>query len=339
MASSRALAHSEVMKETVAGIIAAPFPGVGVGVAEQVPGLRPAGACSHNLPVQLTSFIGRAAEMACVRGLLADNRLVTLTGAGGVGKTRLALAVAASVLGEFPAGVWLVDLVPVADSALVPVVVARALGLPDEAGRSALETVTGFVGSRGALLVLDNCEHLLDTCAALAEDLLRACPELVILATSREPVGADGEATWRVPSMPHAGQAVELFADRARRAVPDFEVTPDNETAVAEICRRLDGIPLAIELAAARLSCAVPYSRIMEMPMTYINCPAWLDDVGAFRWGLPASVLSRDTIKSTSGPLECVMIRCSNGYWFKGPIEFLALEVPNFEVPTSAAAT
>jgi predicted ATPase len=113
--------------------------------------------------------------------------------------------------------------------------------------------VTAFIGSRGALIVLDNCEHLLDTCAVLAEDLLRACPGLVILATSREPVGADGEATWRVPSLPQADEAVELFADRARRAVPDFAVTSDNETAVGEICRRLDGIPLAIELAAARL--------------------------------------------------------------------------------------
>ncbi len=221
-------------------------------LAEQVPEL-PTGDCSHNLPVQLTSFIGRAADMARVRGLLAQRRLVTLTGAGGVGKTRLALEVAAGILSEFPAGVWLVDLAPLADAALVAVVVARALGLPDEAGRPALESVTGFIGSRGALLVLDNCEHLLDACAVLAEELLRACPGLVILATSREPVGADGEATWRVPSLPHAGEAVELFADRARRAVPDFAVTPDNGTAVGEICRRLDGIPLAIELAAARL--------------------------------------------------------------------------------------
>jgi predicted ATPase/DNA-binding CsgD family transcriptional regulator len=227
-------------------------------LAEQLPGPRPAGACSHNLPVQLTSFIGRAAEMAKVRVLLAQHRLVTLTGAGGVGKTRLALQVAASVLTEFPAGVWLVDLAPLADAALVPVVVARALGLPDDAGRSPLETVTGFIGSRGALLVLDNCEHLLDACAVLAEDMRRACPGLVILATSREPLGAEGEATWRVPSLPHAGEAVELFADRARRAVPDFAVNPDNESAVAEICRRLDGIPLAIELAAARLRVVSP---------------------------------------------------------------------------------
>jgi len=226
--------------------------------AVESPEVRPVGAGLHNLPVQLTSFIGRGAEIARVRGLVEQNRLVTLTGAGGVGKTRLALQVAASVLCEYPAGVWLVDLAPLADPALVPVAVARALGLPDEAGRSTMERVTGYVGSRGALVVLDNCEHLLDACAVLAEDLLRACPELVILATSREPVGAGGEATWRVPSLSQAGEAVEFFADRARRAVPDFAVTSDNEAAVAEICRRLDGIPLAIELAAARLRAFSP---------------------------------------------------------------------------------
>jgi predicted ATPase len=186
---------------------------------------RPADACAHNLPVQLTSFIGRAAETARVRDLLAQDRLVTLTGAGGVGKTRLALQVAAGMLSEFPAGAWLVGLAALADPALVPVVAARALGLPDEAGRSALQTVIGFIGSRRALVVLDNCEHLLEPSAVLAEDLLRACPGLVILATSREPVGADGETTWRVPSLPQPGEAVELFADRARRATPDFAVS------------------------------------------------------------------------------------------------------------------
>src|SRR5215469_6422859 len=119
-------------------------------------------------------------------------------------------------------------------------------------GRSMMAAVTGFIGERRALLVLDNCEHLLDACAALAEDLLRACPALVILATSREPVGVAGEATWRVPSLPVDGAAIELLADRGGRARPGFAITADNGAAVAEICRRLDGIPLAIELAAAR---------------------------------------------------------------------------------------
>jgi predicted ATPase/DNA-binding CsgD family transcriptional regulator len=241
------------VEETVAGIIAASFTGVGMEAAEHVPELRPAASRSLNLPVQLTTFIGRADEMARVRGLLARNRLVTLTGAGGVGKTRLALEVAATVLAEFPDGVWLVDLSPLTDPGLVPVAVARALSLPDQPGRSAVETVTAFVGTGQALVVLDNCEHMLDACAALAEDLLRGCPALSILATSREPVGAAGEATRRVPSLPVTSEALELFADRARKARPDFAVTADNAEAVEEICRRLDGIPLAIELAAARL--------------------------------------------------------------------------------------
>jgi predicted ATPase/transcriptional regulator with XRE-family HTH domain len=213
---------------------------------------------AHNLPVQLTSFIGRDAEMAQVRGLLAGSRLVTLTGAGGVGKTRLALQVAAGVLPEFPAGAWLVDLAPLTDPDLMLVSVARALGLLDAPGRSTMATVTGFIGARRVLVVLDNCEHMLEACAGLAEALLRACHGLVILATSREPVGVAGEATWQVPSLPVDGAAIELFADRAQRARPGFDITPENHEAVAEICRRLDGIPLAIELAAARLRAFSP---------------------------------------------------------------------------------
>ena len=152
-------------------------------------GPRPLDHIAHNLPVQLTSFVGRDAEMAQVRELLAGSRMVTLTGAGGVGKTRLALQVAVSMLTEFPAGVWLVDLAPLTDPALVSVTVARALGLLDAPGSSTMATVTAFLRARRTLVLLDNCEHLLDACAQLAEELLRACPGLVILATSREPVG------------------------------------------------------------------------------------------------------------------------------------------------------
>jgi predicted ATPase/DNA-binding CsgD family transcriptional regulator len=161
------------------------------------------------------------------------------------------------MLTEFPAGVWLVDLAPLTDAGLVPATVARALGL-DSPCRSTMAAVTGFLRERRALVVLDNCEHLLDACALLVEELLRACPDLVILATSREPIGAAGEATWLVPPLQLAGEAVELLADRARQARPGFAVTAENGKAVAEICRRLDGIPLAIELAAARLRAFSP---------------------------------------------------------------------------------
>jgi predicted ATPase/class 3 adenylate cyclase/DNA-binding CsgD family transcriptional regulator len=211
---------------------------------------------SQHLPVQLTSFVGRQAELTRVRELLADNRLVTLTGAGGVGKTRLAIEVAGQLAGEFsrfPQGVWYVDLAPITDPELVPITAARAFGLPDQPGRSTMDTLTRFVADRQMLIVLDNCEHLLDASAALAVALLEACPRLALLATSREPVGVAGEVSWRLPSLSLADEAVDLFRDRARHARADFAMTDDNVVAVGEICARLDGVPLAIELAAARV--------------------------------------------------------------------------------------
>jgi predicted ATPase/class 3 adenylate cyclase len=221
---------------------------------DDFPPLRtPKSVGAHNLPVQLTSFVGRGAQMTDLEKLLVDNRLVTLTGAGGAGKTRLGVEIAARIAAEFRDGVWYVDLAPITDPDLVSVTVARALGLPDQPGRSTMDTLLRFVRDRQLLVVLDNCEHLLDACADLVVALLGAAPGLTVLATSREPIGVSGEAIWRVPSLSVADEAIELFADRARLARTDFRVADDNAATVGEICRRLDGMPLAIELAAARV--------------------------------------------------------------------------------------
>ena len=228
-------------------------------LCNEFPPLRtPSTVVSHNLPVQLTNFVGRGAQMTDVEKLLADNRLVTLTGAGGAGKTRLAVEIAARIAPEFHDGVWYVDLAPITHPGVVPVTVARALGLPDQPGRSTMDTLLRFVRDRQMLVVLDNCEHLLDASAELVVALLGAAPGLTVLATSREPIGVAGEVSWRVPSLSVAHEAIELFIDRARRARPDFRITDDDTTTVTEICRRLDGMPLAIELAAARVRALSP---------------------------------------------------------------------------------
>jgi len=230
----------------------------------EFPPLRTASTVvSHNLPVQLTSFVGRGAQMTDLEKLLVDNRLVTLTGAGGAGKTRLAVEIAARIAAEFGDGVRYVDLAPITHPAVVAVAVARALGLPDQPGRSTMDTLLRFVRDRQMLVVLDNCEHLLDASAELVMALLGAAPGLTMLATSREPIGVAGEVSWRVPSLSVPDEAIELFVDRARRARPDFAVDDDNAPAVGEICRRLDGMPLAIELAAARVR-ALSVAEILE---------------------------------------------------------------------------
>ncbi|MBV8346185.1 MAG: LuxR family transcriptional regulator, partial [Mycolicibacterium sp.] len=203
------------------------------------------------------------AQMTDLEKLLADNRLVTLTGAGGAGKTRLAVEIAARIASEFRDGVWYVDLAPITHPGVVPVAVARAFGLPDQPGRFTIDTLLRFVRDRRMLVVLDNCEHLLDASAELIVALLGAAEGLTLLTTSREPIGVTGEATWRVPSLSVADEAIELFADRARLAQTGFTVTDDNAATVAEICRRLDGMPLAIELAAARVR-ALTLAEILD---------------------------------------------------------------------------
>jgi predicted ATPase/class 3 adenylate cyclase/DNA-binding CsgD family transcriptional regulator len=227
--------------------------------------LRSLDALPHNLPVQLTTFVGRRKELEEAAGLLASTRLLSLTGVGGCGKTRLALQLAAEVAEHYPGGVWLVELAPVADPGRVAASIAAALGERD-AGAETVEAIVARLDADAALLVLDNCEHLLDAVAALADVLLRRCPRLVIVATSREPLGVPGETGWRVPSLSLPGRfepvepealsqfdAVRLFLDRAAKARPNFVLGVDNAPFVAQVCARLDGIPLAIELAAARV--------------------------------------------------------------------------------------
>lgn len=223
----------------------------------------------NNLPRELTSFVGREREVAEVKRLLGMTRLLTLTGSGGVGKTRLVLRVASDLVGAFPDGVWLVELAGLGDPTLVPQATASALGVREQPGRSLLDTLIDVMRPRTCLLVLDNCEHLVAACATLANGLLRTCPGLTLLATSREPLGIAGESVWRVPplTLPDGSgddaladspstlaryEAIRLFEERARAALPAFSLTNQNAPAVVQICRRLDGIPLAIELAAAR---------------------------------------------------------------------------------------
>jgi predicted ATPase len=219
-----------------------------------------------NLRAQLTRFVGREREVETVERLIARGRLVTLTGAGGVGKTRLALEVGDGMLDQFADGVWLAELAPLADPAVVPQAVAAIFDLPALTERSQDEMLLDFLREKRMLLILDNCEHLVQACAELAETLLGGCPALRILAISREPLQAPAEAVWRVPPLrtpdparlPPAPEALEyealqLFVERAGAAQPGFMLKPESLPVVARICHQLDGIPLAIELAASRL--------------------------------------------------------------------------------------
>ncbi|WP_231745028.1 LuxR family transcriptional regulator [Mycobacterium sp. IS-1590] len=207
-------------------------------------------AVRPDLPAQLTRFIGRRKQIGEIGELLTGSRLVTLTGAGGVGKTRLAVQIADRIEGR---PVWYVDLAPISDADLVPVAVLRSLGVPDQPGRSTMDSIVEFIGERPGFAVLDNCEHLLEVSAELITTLLERCPNLTLLATSREPIGVEGELIWRVASLSIEDEAVELFIDRARHVQSDFTPSDEELAVVGEICRRLDGMPLAIELAAARV--------------------------------------------------------------------------------------
>jgi predicted ATPase/DNA-binding CsgD family transcriptional regulator len=233
--------------------------------AEAEPAPRSPERLRHNLPSELSSFVGREKELTGVKRLLENTRLLTLTGAGGCGKTRLALTAVSEVVERFEDGVWLVELAPLADPSLVPQAVSSTLGVREQTGRSTTETLSGYLRSKKMLLVLDNCEHLIGACAELAEALLRSCSELRILVTSRESLGITGEVAWPVPPLslpdirrlpdvesPLRYESARLFVERAVAVKPTFELTERNVLPVVQICYRLDGIPLALELAAAR---------------------------------------------------------------------------------------
>ena len=257
---------------------------------------------SDNLPLELTSFIGREREVAEVERLLGGTRLVTLCGPGGCGKTRLALAVAQDLVEGFEDGVWWVELASLSGSTLVPGAVASALSVREAPDRSLIDALVEHLKGRKALLVLDNCEHLVEGCAMLADTLLRACPDLGILATSREPLRIAGESTWVVPSLslpdpgrlPPAGElaryeAVHLFLERAGAVNTGFALTERNASTVARLCQKLDGIPLAIELAAAR-------ARVLTVEQISEKLK---DPLGLLTTGSRAAAARHQTLRAT----------------------------------------
>ena len=242
----------------------------------EFPALRSLEETPNNLPNEVTSFVGRSRELTQVASLLRQGRLVTLIGLGGLGKTRLALHVAAETLDDYPDGVWFVELAPLGDARLVALSIATAMRVKEEAGRPVIEALVKYMAGRKLLVVLDNCEHLLDGCCEVAKQLLASVPDVKILATSREPLRIAGETTFpvvalgipdiRLPFEPRViaqFDAVQLFLDRAAAAQPEFELTEENATHIAAICHRVDGIPLAIELAAARVR-SLPVQKIAE---------------------------------------------------------------------------
>ncbi|HET9341454.1 MAG TPA: adenylate/guanylate cyclase domain-containing protein [Candidatus Eremiobacteraceae bacterium] len=242
------------------------------GLRNDFPPLRSLDTLPNNLPVQVTSFRGRERDLEGLKESLAAHRLVTLIGAGGVGKTRLATQLAAEVLDQFSDGVWVADLAPITEPDLVPVVVAKALGISASQLRIVDESVTDALRHKQMLLVLDNCEHLLESAAGLADAIHRHCAKMCIVATSRQPLGVGGEKVVRLSSLAvpekaselNTGDALEfgavaLFVDRASLVDESFRLADDNVPIVCDICRRLDGIPLAIELAAARV-------KVMSIP-------------------------------------------------------------------------
>ena len=233
---------------------------------QEFPALRARDAFPNNLPSQLTSFVGRGQQIREIKRAMSAHRLVTLTGVGGTGKTRLSLQVASGLLDQFPDGVWLIDLAGLTDTAFIPQTILSSLRVPEQPGLTILQLLEDYLRERRVLLVMDNCEHLIQGCARIVNTLLSKCPSLHVLATSREPLGVGGELIRPIPSLSLPDpkrppvieqlsqcESVRLFIERASLVQPNFLITDTNAPAIAQICLRLDGIPLAIELAAARV--------------------------------------------------------------------------------------
>ena len=248
-----------IRPEHIFQVIAADLP-------TEFPPLKTLDAYRHNLPVQMTSFIGREKEMAEIAQAIHDHRLLTITGSGGTGKTRLALQVAAEMLDQFANGVWFVELAPLTHPDLIPAAILAGFGLREQEGRTSAQLLLDYLREKNLLLILDNCEHVVEASAQLTDTLLHHARTIKIIATSREALGVGGELIWQAPvmSLPDVKQlpalerltqyeAVQLFIERALLVQPHFTVTKDNAPAIAQICSHLDGIPLAIELAAARV--------------------------------------------------------------------------------------
>jgi predicted ATPase/class 3 adenylate cyclase len=277
------------------------FQVVAPDIQSEFPPLRALDVFPNNLPIQLTSFVGRHKEIGQIKKRLGQYRLVTLTGSGGVGKSRLSIQVASELLTNYPGGAWLVELAPITDPSLLTQTVCTALDVAPQGNTSALSVLTDYLQPKKTLLVVDNCEHLIDACAQLTEALLHTCPDLQIIASSREALGIEGESVYRAPSLSlpdvHGGEraieeseAVKLFLERANALLPDFELTESNAPIIAQICQRLDGIALAIELAASRVKL-----------LTVEQIAARLDDTfriltGGARAALPRHQTLRGTI-------------------------------------------